>query len=67
MISFDAFVERVLPRDFTDLKALQRVFFEKITLNSGAMQEVFRRIDQDHGGTIDKDEIIAELHRMNIQ
>jgi len=22
---------------------------------------------QDHGGTISKDEIIAELHRMNIQ
>jgi Ca2+-binding EF-hand superfamily protein len=67
IINFDDFVVRVLPSDFTDLKELQRVFFEKITVHSGAMQQIFRRMDVDKGGTIDKDEILAELQRMNIQ
>jgi len=67
IINFDNFVVRVLPSDFTDLKELQRVFFEKITVHSGAMKQIFRRMDVDKGGTIDKDEILAELQRMNIQ
>ena len=58
---------RVLPSDFTDLAELQRVFFEKVTVHSGALNEIFRRMDVDKGGTIDKDEIMAELQRMNIQ
>jgi Ca2+-binding EF-hand superfamily protein len=67
VLDFDSFVMRVLPSDFTDLAELQRVFFEKVTVHSGALNEIFRRMDVDKGGTIDKDEIMAELQRMNIQ
>jgi hypothetical protein len=67
VISFESFVERVLPSDFTDLSALKRVFYDKVTQHKGAMQEVFRRIDSDKGGTIDMNEILTELARMNIQ
>ena len=39
-ISFDDFVEYVLPRDFENLKELQKVFYDKVNLNAGALQEV---------------------------
>ena len=41
-ISFDDFVEYVLPRDFENLKELQKVFYDKVNLNAGALQEVRR-------------------------
>lgn len=67
VIDFDGFVVRVLPSDFTDLKELQRVFYNKISSYSGGLQKIFRQVDVDKGGTVDKDELMAELQRMNIQ
>ena len=67
VLDFDGFIVRVLPSDFTDLKELQRVFYNKISSYSGGLKTIFRRVDVDKGGTVDKDELMAELQRMNIQ
>ena len=47
-ISFDDFVEYVLPRDFENLKELQKVFYDKVNLNAGALQEVRHTAHKTH-------------------
>ena len=67
VITFDDFVQKVMPRDFDNLKDLKAAFYEKMTSHQGSLQKVFRSLDDDKGGTIGLDELMKGLADMQIQ
>ena len=66
IIEFDDFVQKVLPRDFSNAGEAAMAFKRKMADNFKHMHQAFRDIDRDKSGTIDKSEIVMEMNRMNM-
>ena len=66
VIDFDDFVHKVLPTDFTNPGEAAMAFKQKMMDNWKHLRQAFRDIDRDKSGSIDKNEIVAEMRRMNM-